>query len=75
MRMSAYVIRTDKAVTIITPTINHFYGAGTGQFANGLEFNCEYEQEMAFFIGTDRVYFYRHLLRAFLEARRYLIKA
>jgi hypothetical protein len=76
MRQSAYIVRTDtsarRQLTIISPAFNHFYGIGTGHFANGLFFSCTYKDELTFFIGCDRIYFYRHLMRAFIEARHYL---
>ena len=56
---------------IITPYLNHFYGAGVGYFTNGLFFTCPYEDELTFFVGRNRVFFYRHLVRAFNEARSY----
>lgn len=59
---------------ILTPFINHFYGAGVGYFSNGLFFACEHDDELAFFVDRNRVFFYRHLTRAFDEAKRYLQK-
>ncbi|UFH54865.1 hypothetical protein [Spirosoma sp. KNUC1025] len=77
MRRSAYIVRSSMPsqlnLTILSPNLNHFYGAGAGHFSNGLLFACEYDNEMAFFIGRDRVFFYRHLMRAFMEARYYLL--
>ena len=76
MRQSAYLFRAGMTnhphLTIISPIFNHFYGAGKGYFANGLFFHCKHEGELAFFIGRERVYFHRHLIRAFLEAKQYL---
>ncbi|GAB2559737.1 hypothetical protein [Spirosoma areae] len=74
MRRSAYVVGlgTQPGLTIISPALNHFYGMGMGYFANGLFFRCEHENELAFFIGRDRIYFYRHLVRAFVQAGQYL---
>lgn len=54
------------------PVINHFYGAGVGYFANGLFFTCSHEDELAFFVDRNRIYFHRHLVRAFGEAKTYL---
>ena len=77
MRQSAYIIKSSIPVqanlTIIAPALNYFYGVGTGYFANGLFFSCQYENELTFFIGRQRIYFYRHLMRAFIEARAYLL--
>lgn len=58
--------------TILAPHINHFYGAGVGYFSNGLFFTCNYDDELAFFVGRNRIFFYRHLVRAFDEAKVYL---
>lgn len=60
-------------ITIIRPEFNHFYGAGMGYFANGLFFSCAHEDELAFFVGRNRIYFYRHLRRAFDQAKGYLL--
>lgn len=76
MCQSAFVITSGQAptdLTIIYPTFNHWYGAGIGYFANGVYFNCSHRRELAFFINQDRIYFYRHLMRAYLEAGHYLI--
>ena len=62
-------IRQEK---ILTPDINHFYGAGVGYFSNGLFFSCNHDDELAFFVGRNRIFFYRHLVRAFDEAKTYL---
>ncbi|QJW89976.1 hypothetical protein HNV11_11610 [Spirosoma taeanense] len=79
MRQSAFVISpvgpTQRGLTILSPGLNYFYGAGSGCFSNGLAFSCEHKNEQAFFIGRDRVYFYRHLMRAFIQAGRYLVDA
>ena len=76
MRLSAYIVRpttpAQHKLTIITPAFNYLYGTGRGHFANGVFFSCRYENELTFFIGQDRIYFYRHLTRAFMEARHYL---
>ncbi|OIN57402.1 hypothetical protein [Arsenicibacter rosenii] len=57
---------------IISPHINHFYGAGVGYFPNGLFFSCIHEDDLAFFVGSSRIFFSRHLVRAFEEAKSYL---
>jgi hypothetical protein len=76
MRQSVYNFNanrhTHENITVIVPDMNHFYGAGNGYFPNGLFFVCDHEDELAFFVGQDRIYFYRHLVRAFNEARTYL---
>ncbi|QKZ12731.1 hypothetical protein [Spirosoma sp. KUDC1026] len=62
-----------KWLRVITPQINHFYGAGWGYFhSNGVVFSCSHEDELAFFVGPYRVFFFRHLVRAYQEARLYL---
>lgn len=60
---------------VFASQINHFYGAGVGYFSNGLFFICNYEDELAFFVGSSRILFYRHLVRAFDEAKSYLQSA
>lgn len=76
MRHSAYVVGAitpaQRSLLFITPTLNYFGGVGSGYFANGLFFMCPHKNEQAFFIGRDRVYLYRHLMRAYVEAGRYL---
>ena len=76
MRRSLYnfagSVSKDPGLTIVDPAINHFYGAGVGYFANGLFFRCDHDDELAFFVGYDRVFFFRHLVRAFNEAKMYL---
>ncbi|MFD2573231.1 hypothetical protein ACFSUS_21490 [Spirosoma soli] len=76
MRQSAFVIQAitpaQRSLKILSPALNQFNGVGSGQFANGLLFTCPHKNERAFFIGRDRVYFYRHLIRAYIEAGRYL---
>ncbi len=57
------------------PSIRHFFGAGTGYFPDGLFFSCPYEDELTFFIGRNRIFFSRHLVRAFVEAKSYLRSA
>ncbi|NDU95409.1 hypothetical protein [Spirosoma terrae] len=77
MRQMAYVVKSTaldhEQLTIISPTFNQVIGVGSGYFANGLYFACPYPNERAFFIGRDRVYFYRHLMRAYLEAGQFLL--
>lgn len=76
MCLSAFVItvgQADSGLTIIYPNFNHVYGVGVGYFANGVFFNCVHPRELAFYIGKDRIYFYRHLMRAYIEAGEYLI--
>ncbi|MBD2699988.1 hypothetical protein IC229_05035 [Spirosoma sp. BT702] len=63
---------SSKEEKIITPHINHFYGAGVGYFANGLFFTCDHEDELAFFVDRNRIFFYRHMVRAYEEAKGYL---
>jgi hypothetical protein len=76
MGQVAYVIpdlpRAQVRVTVIYPAFNSFYGRGEGNFANGHAFVCEHRFERAFFIGAQKIYLYRHLTRAFVEAKRYL---
>jgi hypothetical protein len=76
MRNSAYVVKanplTQSDLTIIHPAFNQLTGSGRGNFANGLFFSSSHKYEKAFFIGRDRIFFYRHLMRAFIEASRYL---
>ncbi|MBD2752958.1 hypothetical protein [Spirosoma validum] len=77
MRQSAYVSSDNNLarpnLTIIFPNLNYVYGVGTGYFPNGLFFRCTYENELTFFVGRDRIFFHRHLMRAFMEARCYLL--
>ncbi len=76
MCQSAYVFRPHTPVhpglLILSPMLNHVYGMGNGYFTNGLGFHCEHDDELAFFVGRDRIYFYRHLIRAFIDASHYL---
>ena len=51
---------------------NCYYDAGNGYFANGVFFVSEYDNEVAFFVGEERVYLNRHLKRAMQEAETYL---
>ncbi|MCK8495619.1 hypothetical protein M0L20_27385 [Spirosoma sp. RP8] len=77
MRNSAHVVEPlspdQQHLTFISPLLNCVNGVGSGHFANGLFFICPYPNERAFFIGQDRIYFYRHLMRAYLEAGQYLL--
>lgn len=77
MRQGAFAVRAitpaQDILTFLSPLFNHVDGTGSGQFANGLLFNCPHANDQAFFIGQNRVYFHRHLLRAYLEASRYLM--
>ncbi|WP_461093942.1 hypothetical protein [Spirosoma gilvum] len=77
MRQSAFVLRADALnqpdLKILSPALNQFNGVGSGHFPNGLFFTCSHRNERAFFIGRDRIYFYRHLMRAYMEAGRYLM--
>ena len=77
MRQGAFMVQTSTftqgGLTFLTPQFNHVDGVSSGQFVNGLVFNCPHANDQAFFIGQDRIYFYRHLLRAYLEASRYLM--
>ncbi|RIV19495.1 hypothetical protein DYU11_25725 [Fibrisoma montanum] len=76
MRQSAHVVGAitpaQRSQLFVTPTLNYFSGVGSGHFANGLFFICPHKNEQAFFIGRNRVYLYRHLMRAYVEAGRYL---
>ncbi|GAB3886460.1 hypothetical protein [Spirosoma agri] len=76
MRQSVNTINanqnTPETNTAVVPVINHFYGAGNGYFPNGLFFRCDHDDDLAFFVGQDRIYFHRHLVRAFTEAKAYL---
>lgn len=76
MRQSAHVIRpvtpAQQDLRFLAPDLNLVHGRGLGQFANGLLFICPHKNERAFFMGRHRVYFYRHLVRAYTEAGRYL---
>lgn len=62
-----------EGLTILAIDLNHFYGSGVGHFANGLFFRCDHDDELAFFVGRNRILFYRHLVRAFNEAKAYLL--
>lgn len=77
MRQSAHVVGpiapAQQHVTFISPALNQVNGVGWGHFANGSFFACPYPNERTFFIGRDRIYFYRHLMRAYLEAEQYLM--
>ncbi len=77
MRHSAFLVCSttpaQSGLMLLSPTLNYVAGIGTGQFANGLFFTCPHPNELAFFMGQDRIYFYRHLMRAYLEAGCYLI--
>lgn len=74
MRLTAYPLPSPgRDLVLLRPDLNHHYGVGRGQFSNGLAFGCPYPTELAFFVGADRVLFYRHLRRAFIEARHYLL--
>lgn len=77
MRQSTHVVGplspNQQHLSFISPLLNQVNGVGSGQFANGLFFVCPHANEQAFFIGQDRIYFYRHLMRAYLEAGQYLI--
>jgi hypothetical protein len=76
MRQSAYLIKPTSddqpGLTVISPSFNHVYGNGIGYFAKGLYFSCKFKNELTFFIGHNRIYFYRHLMRAYREAKHYL---
>jgi len=39
-----------------------------------LELNSEYEDDIAVFYGANRLYFKRHILRAFEEAKNLLVE-
>ena len=56
----------------IPSVIRHFFGAGVGYFPDGLFFSCPYEDDLTFFIGRNRIFFTRHMVRAFAEAKSYL---
>ncbi|NDU99319.1 hypothetical protein [Spirosoma terrae] len=77
MRQSAHIVGplspAQEQFTFISPALNQVNGIGWGHFANGLFFACPHPNERAFFIGRDRVYFYRHLMRAYLEAGNHLL--
>lgn len=77
MRQSAHVVEAfstaQQKVMVVSPALNYVNGVGWGYFANGLFFACPHLNEQAFFIGRDRIYFYRHLIRAYLEAGQYLL--
>lgn len=51
---------------------NCYYDAGSGYFANGVFFSADYDDEVAFFVGDQRVYLNRHIKRALQEAEQYL---
>jgi hypothetical protein len=76
MRQSAHLVSSVTAaqrdLLFLSPQLNYVAGAGVGQFANGLFFSCPHGDELSFYIGHDRIYFYRHLMRAYLEASRHL---
>lgn len=77
MRQMAYLVRpilpAQHGLKIILPALNQMIGIGSGQFRNGLLYHCPYKNERTFFMGHDRIYFYRHLMRAYFEAGHYLI--
>lgn len=62
----------DRSSEQLIPEFNFFYGTGVGYFANGVQFVCTHDNDLALFIGRDRAYLRFHLLRAFQEASRYL---
>lgn len=76
MRQHAHVVHPimpgQGGLRVLSPAFNQFNGVGYGQFGNGLFYRCPHNGERAFFIGQDRIYFYRHLMRAYMEAGDYL---
>ena len=77
MRPRAYLLHAtgpaQEDLVFLDPMLNHVDGAARGHFSNGVFFICPHRSEQTFFIGGDRIYFYRHLMRAYLEAGDYLI--
>lgn len=51
---------------------NCYYDAGSGYFANGVFFSADYNDEVAFFVGDQRIYLNRHIKRAMQEAEQQL---
>lgn len=51
---------------------NCYAGAGTGYFANGAFFDADHDDDVAFFVGDQRIYLNRHIRRATQEAEHYL---
>jgi hypothetical protein len=41
--------------------------------ANGVDLGCDYEDDLAFFYGNEKIYFTRHIVRAFTEVRAKLL--
>ncbi|WP_461085587.1 hypothetical protein [Spirosoma flavus] len=78
MRQGSFLITTtspfrQQDLLVLAPHLNYVRGKGSGHFPNGLWYCCPHPNELAFFIGQDRIYFFRHLMRAYLEAGHYLI--
>ncbi|WP_461101400.1 hypothetical protein [Spirosoma koreense] len=78
MRQESFLITTtspfqQRDLLILAPHLNYVSGQCSGRFTNGLWYCCPHPHELAFFIGQDRIYFFRHLMRAYLEAGCYLI--
>lgn len=40
---------------------------------NDIEIKSEFDDDVCFFFGTQKIYFKRHILRAFEEAKQKLI--
>ncbi len=49
---------------------NCYQGAGTGYFANGAFFTADHADDVAFYVGDQRIYLNRHIKRAMQEAGR-----
>ena len=50
-------------------TYNVIYGKGVFLVLGGKEFPSDYEDDVCFFFGSQKLYLRRHLIRAYKEAR------
>lgn len=57
----------------IKSTYNIAFGKCTLMQINDIEIKSEFDDDICFFFGTQKIYFKRHILRAFEEAKQKLI--
>ncbi len=57
----------------IVSSFNVIFGKGNFMKLNNKDFNSDYEDDVCFFYGEQKLYLKRHIIRAFEEAKRELL--
>lgn len=65
-------VTTDLPGQLVDNRLNRYFGQGSGYFANGSFFSCDYDDEVAFFLDDQRIYLNQQIRRAVDEVQQKL---